>query len=178
MHVVSHALNGSQQRLDGTVETLVIHALRADGFDTSEDGTGRASAPLAAFLPNDPGGHINGISPSLRVSEGGGSLGSRVCIGPAHDANNGSRRHNGVMSGTPVRRLTPLECERLQGFPDDYTLVPYRGKIAKDGPRYRAIGNSFPVPVVRWIGERIQRVSGLMRSLPRAQIPPGIRPNS
>ena len=55
-----------------------------------------------------------------------------------------------------VRRLTPRECERLQGFPDDYTLVPNRGKPAADGPRYKALGNSWAVPVVRWIGERIK----------------------
>ena len=60
-------------------------------------------------------------------------------------------------SGGP-RRLTPRECERLQGFPDDYTLIPYRGKAAgdcPDGPRYKALGNSMAVPVMRWIGERI-----------------------
>jgi DNA (cytosine-5)-methyltransferase 1 len=57
-----------------------------------------------------------------------------------------------------VRRLTPRECERLQGFPDDYTLVPYRGKPGADGPRYKALGNSMAVPVMRWIGERIQMV--------------------
>jgi DNA (cytosine-5)-methyltransferase 1 len=55
-----------------------------------------------------------------------------------------------------VRRLTPRECERLQGFPDDYTLVPYRRKLAPNGPRYRALGNTFAVPVVRWLGQRIQ----------------------
>jgi DNA (cytosine-5)-methyltransferase 1 len=54
-----------------------------------------------------------------------------------------------------VRRLTPRECERLQGFPDDYTLTPVRGKTAADGPRYKALGNSWAVPVVRWIGRRI-----------------------
>lgn len=57
-----------------------------------------------------------------------------------------------------VRRLTPLECERLQGFPDNYTRIPYRGKPSgdcPDGPRYKAIGNSMAVPVMRWIGERI-----------------------
>jgi DNA (cytosine-5)-methyltransferase 1 len=59
-----------------------------------------------------------------------------------------------------VRRLTPRECERLQGFPDDYTLVTYRGKPACDGPRYRALGNSMAVPVMRWIGERIRMVEG------------------
>ena len=57
-----------------------------------------------------------------------------------------------------VRRLTPVECERLQGFPDHYTAIPWRGKPASecpDGPRYKALGNSWAVPVVRWIGRRI-----------------------
>lgn len=61
-----------------------------------------------------------------------------------------------------VRRLTPLECERLQGFPDGWTDVPHRGKAAPDGPRYKAIGNSMAVPVMRWIGNRIQMVEELM----------------
>jgi site-specific DNA-cytosine methylase len=60
-----------------------------------------------------------------------------------------------------VRRLTPRECERLMGFPDDYTLVPYRGKPAADGPRYKALGNSMAVPVMRWIGERIAKVEAV-----------------
>lgn len=63
-----------------------------------------------------------------------------------------------AMIGPAVRRLTPRECERLQGFPDDYTLIPWRGKPADecpDGPRYKAIGNSKAVPVVRWIGQRL-----------------------
>ena len=55
-----------------------------------------------------------------------------------------------------VRRLAPVECERLQGFPDGHTDVPYRGKAAADGPRYKAIGNSMAVPVMRWIGQRIK----------------------
>ena len=54
-----------------------------------------------------------------------------------------------------VRRLTPRECERLQGFPDDYTLVTYHKKPAADGPRYKAIGNSMAVSVMQWIGKRI-----------------------
>jgi DNA (cytosine-5)-methyltransferase 1 len=61
-----------------------------------------------------------------------------------------------------VRRLTPRECERLQGFPDDYTLIQYRGKPAKDGPRYKALGNSMAVPVMRWIGERIAMVEAII----------------
>jgi DNA (cytosine-5)-methyltransferase 1 len=57
-----------------------------------------------------------------------------------------------------VRRLAPIECERLQGFPDGYTQVPHRGKPAADGPRYKALGNFMAVPVVRWIGERINMI--------------------
>ena|SRR5579883_1880985 len=73
-------------------------------------------------------------------------------------------RVDGVM--TPqmaVRRLTPRECERLQGFADDYTLVEYRGKPASDGPRYKALGNSMAVPVMRWIGQRIAAVDAILR---------------
>lgn len=54
-----------------------------------------------------------------------------------------------------VRRLTPVECERLMGFPDNYTAIPFKGKPATDTPRYKALGNSMAVPVMRWIGERI-----------------------
>jgi len=63
-----------------------------------------------------------------------------------------------------VRRLTPIECERLQGFPDNYTRIPWRNKDAEDcpdGPRYKAMGNSMAVPVMRWIGERIKRAETL-----------------
>ena len=64
-----------------------------------------------------------------------------------------------IESGKRYRRLTPIECERLQGFPDGYTAIPWRNKSASDcpdGPRYKALGNSMAVPVVRWIGERIK----------------------
>lgn len=54
-----------------------------------------------------------------------------------------------------VRRLMPTECERLQGMPDDYTLIPYRGKPAADAPRYKAIGNSMAVPCMAWLGQRL-----------------------
>ena len=66
-----------------------------------------------------------------------------------------------VQYGSKVRRLTPQECERLQGFPDDYTLIPYRNKSAADGPRYKAIGNSMAVPVMNWIGKQIQMVENM-----------------
>lgn len=65
---------------------------------------------------------------------------------------------NCVINYPKVRKLTPIECERLQGFPDNYTRIPWRSKTAEqcpDTPRYMAIGNSMAVPVIRWIGERI-----------------------
>ena len=65
-----------------------------------------------------------------------------------------------------IRRLTPLECERLQGFPDNYTQIEWKGKPkdqCPDSHRYKAIGNSMAVPVMRWIGERIKRIEGEMK---------------
>ena len=72
-----------------------------------------------------------------------------------------------TLHGAAVRRLTPVECLRLQGFPDDYLDgVLFKGKPLADGPRYRLIGNSMAVPVMRWIGERID----LVRSIPATEV--------
>lgn len=160
---------------------IVAHTLSAEGHDASEDGTGRG-VPLIAFSAKDYGADAYGeTSPTLRAggSAGGHANGgvmpavafqssqSDVRIGAVHttlDGNNGSRRHNGTLSGSTVRRLMPIECERLQGFPDDWTNVPYRGKPAADGPRYKAIGNSKAVNVVRWIGRRIEMVNKIGRA--------------
>jgi len=76
-------------------------------------------------------------------------------------ASDGRKVEVGVRQDMSVRRLTPRECERLQGFPDDYTLINYRNKPAADGPRYKALGNSMAVPVMRWIGERIASVDSV-----------------
>jgi len=75
-----------------------------------------------------------------------------------------SADRHGVAHDMKVRRLTPIECERLQGFPDNFTQIPYRNKDAEqcpDGPRYKAIGNSMAVPVMKWIGERINMVEDI-----------------
>jgi len=63
----------------------------------------------------------------------------------------------GVATTMQVRRLTPTECLRLQGFPDDYLSIAVRGKPAADGPKYRAVGNSMAVPCIFWIGRQIER---------------------
>jgi DNA (cytosine-5)-methyltransferase 1 len=67
----------------------------------------------------------------------------------------------GIRQALAVRRLTPVECERLQGFPDNYTDIQPKGKATPDGPRYKALGNSMAVPVMAWIGKRIQEVENL-----------------
>jgi DNA (cytosine-5)-methyltransferase 1 len=80
-------------------------------------------------------------------------------FGAKHGQNNQHINQGGglfVPQSAAVRRLTPVECERLQGFPDNYTLIPWRRGASPDGPRYKALGNSMAVPVMRWIGERIQ----------------------
>jgi len=69
-----------------------------------------------------------------------------------------------VNEGVSVRRLTPIECERLQGFPDNYTQISWRKKEPENCPdshRYKALGNSMAVPVMRWIGQRIDQVDKL-----------------
>ena len=89
--------------------------------------------------------------------EAGQTMSSLVAKGP-----------HAVQHAMAIRRLTPKECERLQGFPDDWTKIPYRNKPADqcpDGPRYKACGNSMAVPVMRWIGQRIEYVESLMKDL-------------
>ena len=75
--------------------------------------------------------------------------------------------HSAVRQDLVVRRLTPTECERLQGFPDGWTKIPWKGKPAEkcpDGPRFKAMGNSMAVPVMRWIGEGIELVNRIPRT--------------
>ena len=78
-----------------------------------------------------------------------------MASGPQH----GNQGGDIIQTAMAVRRLTPRECERLQGFPDDWTMIPWRGKPADqcpDGPRYKALGNSWAVPCAAWIGRRIK----------------------
>jgi DNA (cytosine-5)-methyltransferase 1 len=117
----------------------VFHTLRAEGFDASEDGTGRGRGAVA----------VREVSQTLTGNYGKQGDSSDTSMGP-----------NVAFSTAQVRRLTPIECERLQGFPDGHTQIPWRGKPAElcpDGPRYKALGNSMAVPVIRWIGERIMK---------------------
>ncbi|WP_249936092.1 DNA cytosine methyltransferase [Janthinobacterium lividum] len=148
----------------------ITHTLKAEGFDASEDGTGRGQPIVAAFAENSRA--------EIRLEGGDGSRTGALSTG-------GGKPGQGtpmVLAGMAVRRLTPRECERLQDMPDDYTLIPFgrairpekleqdwikylmRGGVmtrdqvaraAADGPRYKAIGNSWAVSNVAWLGRRI-----------------------
>jgi DNA (cytosine-5)-methyltransferase 1 len=239
---VSHYLNaGGMGRLDYESETLIAHTLRGDGFDASEDGTGRGTplAPVAfdckasgrnGFAVGEvvstlrsmghAGSHQNGgghaaVAYAIQehavrenVNAGPQGAGIKADIAYTLEARNKvqsvaygfqpriARNGRGdmgdvvgalaaqagktgkgdaapcVATGMAVRRLTPRECERLQGFPDDYTLIPWRGKSAEhcpDGPRYRALGNSWATPVARWIGQRIAQVDAIVSGRPHLE---------
>jgi DNA (cytosine-5)-methyltransferase 1 len=245
----ANACASASGRMDFETETFITHSLSADGFDASEDGTGRgvpliagtlstrygassgrdlsdssALLPLSfnlrgrdggampepadaasvraapggssnsyvAFSAKDYGADVDEIAPTLRGmghdgshANGGGQVavaftlhgsdGTASTATPTDVAGSVRRKPPGsienssttvAQQGMAVRRLTPRECERLQGFPDDYTLVEYRGKLAADGPRYRALGNSMAVPVMRWIGQRIAAVHEIVLRRP------------
>jgi len=125
----SHCLNaGGMGRQDYETETMVAYNVHGEHSSAmTSNGIAEVAFPTKITRCVD----TNGLYAS--------SQGGTIAVGVA----------------TGVRRLTPRECERLQGFPDDWTMVPHRNKTAADGPRYKAIGNSMAVPVMRWIGERI-----------------------
>lgn len=210
--------SGEGKRQDFESCTFVTHSLRGEGFDASEDGTGRGT-PLVPVVfdttqitsvanrsnpqPGDPchplaaGAHAPAIAFPANLS--GTQHASTENLAPAMGAKNPTAVAHAIQAGAlrvnpasgpdgvgvqadhaytlearaevqamqtamQVRRLTPTECERLQGFPDGYTLIPWRKKPADqcpDGPRYKALGNSWAVPNVRWIGERIALVDAI-----------------
>lgn len=190
------------QHIDAGAGLFVAHSLRAEGFDASEDGTGRGTPLVPVQLVADTltsngdahsgyrdekglvpvafGGQMStpmwdtNLSQTLQAKnpqavaftcseQSNGFAWERDIAGclDAQVPNDTSNIQRGVRIGSAVRRLTPRECERLQGFPDDFTLVPYRGGMMKDGPRYKMLGNSMAVPCMRWIGERIAAVEAL-----------------
>lgn len=203
----------------------VTHTLKAEGFDASEDGTGRGQ-PIVPVLSvhgtqdpdtnvelahtlgrnhgqenaitypllevgkrtgtsttdpragigigndNDPmftlqasAQHGVAYSVALRGREGGATaeLGDDLAGCLRASSGGGDKPH--ALVKMAVRRLTPVECERLQGFPDNYTTIPWRGKSGgecPDGPRYKALGNSMAVPCMAFIGRRIALATGFI----------------
>jgi DNA (cytosine-5)-methyltransferase 1 len=168
-------------------DNLVAHSLRGEGFDASEDGTGRGT-PIVTVQPMTLAIRGRNDEPDLEyrqdrtanavLTPNGGRAG--IGVGAVAFQSKASRSNSmnpatvaptldkgksdglAVATEWAVRRLTPTECERLQGFPDGFTNIPWRGKPeAPDGPRYKALGNSMAVNVMRWIGRRIEAVDAI-----------------
>ena len=158
--------DGIGVRTDGLAYTLEARTVpQAIAFSSKDYGADAgAIAPTLRSMGHD-GSHANAgrqvaVAFDMRGREGGSQFEGPHDTANIRAADGGSSRS--YVAASAVRRLTPRECERLQGFPDDYTLIPYRGKPAADGPRYKALGNSMAVPVMRWIGERIAEVDKII----------------
>lgn len=141
-----------------------------------KDATDLVAQPIAFHPTQDPISSADGSTHALGCGSSDGQASVAVAQPIIYDTtnitspNNGSNpqegdpcftlakgQHPPLLTGVAVRRLTPMECERLQGFPDGYTNIPWRkASESPDGPRYKALGNSWAVPVVNWIGQRIQ----------------------
>jgi len=163
---------------DGMTSAAVIHtapiALQdVSGRDKAQNGKGWSdtAGPQGAgineeicFTQNATDVHGVGTYPVGCFKGGAGSaaggIGYSETLSPTITAaDSGSNRTPVIHQQMQVRRLTVTECERLQGFPDGYTAIPWRKKAAEDcpdGPRYKALGNSWAVPVVKWLGSRIE----------------------
>lgn len=157
---------GRSLDFESTTILPVTHALRGEG----EDGTGRGTPLIPTVYdttqitsatnrssprPGDPSHPLAAAAhPPLLAFHCDAQV-DQMRPDPHTSAPLTRSQHSAVSYRLAVRRLTPRECERLQGFLDDYTLTPYRRGMAADGPRYKALGNSWAVPVVRWIGRRI-----------------------
>lgn len=189
---MAHGQGGAEIKTDDTAPTLTCnheapivfssngHASFSAGISALRAKSGADHETLAVHGTQDPDtnrelahtlGRNNGqenaiVTEPFTLAIRGRSEGSTVEVRNDGTANalltpNGGRAGIGVGAigwGMQVRRLTPVECERLQGFPDNHTMIGWRGKDAAecpDGPRYKAIGNSMAVPVMRWIGKRI-----------------------
>jgi len=166
--------DGAGVRTDGASYTLeartVPQAVAFAENDRAEvrlcGGDGQVSSALAG-----PGGKPGQGAPAIAFDCKGTEVqtvqdGSHPTLRSMghHNSHSNAGGHAAVAQGMAVRRLTPVECERLQGFPDNHTQIPYRKKSAGDcpvGPRYKALGNSMAVPVMQWIGHRIAMVEEL-----------------
>lgn len=193
VHPVADTLTSNGDAHSGFRESagLVAHTLRGDGFDASEDGTGRQNLiPLTLAIRGRNGEpdiewRQDGTANAILTPNGGragigvGAIAHAIQAGALRTNPNSGPDGVGVQANVAytlearaevqavqqqwaVRRLTPRECERLQGFPDEFTNIPWRKKNGSpDGPRYKALGNSMAVNVMRWIGRRIDLVDKL-----------------
>ena len=126
-------------------DTIAVDSLTTSQCATmvfTKSRRARSTTDYETWVPGE-------VSPTLNCFDVGDTRATVVVVTASEDGRGKARRN------------TPREWERLQGFPDDYTAIPYRGKPAADSPRYKALGNSFAVPVMQWIGRRIAEVDAI-----------------
>jgi len=158
-NMIAGALTAGMHK--GPRGTEAVDSNHLIAFPAEMSGTQAASAPEVS--PTLSVGHKTAVA--FTASAMANSYAWERDVYPTLNAqvpNDTSNIQYGIRQDMAVRRLTPIECERLQGFPDNYTRIPWRNKGADDcpdGPRYKAMGNSMAVPVMRWIGERIDLVN-------------------
>ncbi|EOF6578097.1 Dam family site-specific DNA-(adenine-N6)-methyltransferase [Salmonella enterica] len=166
-HELAHPIG----RNNGAENACIAFSYKDNGADATVD-----MAPTLRAGNSDASHANSGQPPAICIQHA--SIGPHDAAGPQGKGwqedvafTQDSRSSAGVVQfGMQVRRLTPVECERLQGFPDNHTLISWRGKDAADcpdGQRYKAIGNSMAVPVMRWIGERIAEALPIQEPTPR-----------
>lgn len=183
---LSHCLNGGGMgRIDYETETMIAHALRREGHDASEDGTGRGTpiVPVAYRTAGDGAVYEEGdVTAPLTTGTDPNAQVLTLAIRGRGDSHNLEYRQDGTANailtpnggragigvgatahGWAVRRLTPLEACRLQGFPDDYFTGLRLNKPFADGPVYKMLGNSMAVNVMSWIGQRIAAVDAIVK---------------
>ena len=165
------------QHIDGGAGLFVSHSI---AFTTEQTPKYNDECALTITKQSPTGGgqvqcvaersteHCFPINTQMALRGAETSNTAREGVGLGDDKDPGftlqAAHHHAVATPYAVRRLTPTECERLMGFPDGATMIPYRNKPADkcaDGPRYKALGNSMAVNVVEWIGERIAEVDAL-----------------
>jgi DNA (cytosine-5)-methyltransferase 1 len=156
----------------GDNQLAVAQPIAVDVYNQSIDGQTSATITEAVGGTNTSGPKVMQpipINTMTMLGRPSDNKNPRMGLGignPGEPQNTLTKTHShAVATGMAIRRLTPKECERLQGFPDDWTKIPYRNKEADqcpDGPRYKACGNSMAVPVMRWIGERINLIESML----------------
>lgn len=161
---------GSEAQVDESGATPTLRAMGHAGSHANAGGQLAVAAPLTAGMPKSAARmpHEQGALLPVTVAfdaQAGGNTGLAIgeeVAGTLHGGGSHGWRA-AVATRWAVRRLMPLECERLQGFPDGYTDVPYRRRnYTPDGPRYKALGNSMAVNAMEWLGQRIDHVRAVL----------------
>ena len=161
--------NGAQRMPDkdnfGAVIEQVAQPIAVDVYNQSIDGQTAATITEAVGGSNTSGPKI---AHPIAVDTYNQTINEYSVQTIRSDGNHTDRTGAVLQPTMAIRRLLPTECEILQGFPRNWTLIPYRNKPAEqcpDGPRYKACGNSMAVPVMRWIGQRIEMVEELLKEI-------------